>query len=159
MPTVLVLFQSDTELTEQLALAVAVGAVEAEAGIRLRRLASPDAAEIAHRGYGQLQEADLLWADTIAIGLERHTPRPGELDPLLQQLSQLGPAKLTGKRAWTFNPAGLAASPSPSQTLIEAALEFAGITLLPTTPLAAANTTDLTTQMNLAGHLSATTLP
>ena len=37
MSNVLVMFQADTEHTEQMALAVGVGAVEAEASIRLRR--------------------------------------------------------------------------------------------------------------------------
>jgi hypothetical protein len=61
MSNVLVMFQADTEHTEQMALAVGVGAVEAEASIRLRRLAAPGAIEVAHRGYGKLQAADLLW--------------------------------------------------------------------------------------------------
>ena len=154
MPSVLVLFQSDTEATEQLALAVAVGAVEAEASIRLRRLATPDAAEVAHKGYGQLQEADLLWADTIVVGLDSPTPRPNELDSLLHHLANLDPARLTGKQAWTFGPTGPVTAPSPAQALVEAALEFAGITLIPTAPL---NTTpDLPTRMKRAGRLSAT---
>jgi hypothetical protein len=155
MPTVLVLFQSDTEVTEQLALAVAVGAVEAQAAIRLRRLAAPNAPEIAHKGYGKLQEADLLWADTIAVGLESLTANPGELDSLLQQLSTLGPTQLSGKQAWTFGPSGLTNSPSPAQSLIEAALEFAGITLISDTQIAAHAATDLTPQMKQAGRLSA----
>ena len=74
MSNVLVMFQADTEHTEQMALAVGVGAVEAEASIRLRRLAAPRAVEVAHRGYGKLQAADLLWADSVAIALESPIP-------------------------------------------------------------------------------------
>jgi flavorubredoxin len=155
MPTVLVLFQSDTEVTEQLALAVAVGAVEAEAAIRLRRLASANAAEIAHKGYGKLQEADLVWADTIAVGLESPTANPGELDSLLQQLSALGPAKLAGKQAWTFGPTGLTDSPSQAQSLIEAALEFAGVTLMSDIPVGGDTAAEPLAQMKRAGHFSA----
>ncbi len=89
MSNVLVVFQTDTEHTEQLALAVGVGAVEAEASIRLRRLAAPGAAEVAHKGYGKLQAADLLWADTVVVGLESPTPRPEELDALLSLLREV----------------------------------------------------------------------
>ena len=49
MSHVLVVFQADTEQTEQLALAVGVGAVESEAGIRLRRLRTPGAVEVGHK--------------------------------------------------------------------------------------------------------------
>jgi hypothetical protein len=70
MSNVLVIFQADTEATEQLALAVGVGAVEAEGSIRLRRLAAADAVEVGHRSYGKLQAPDLLWANTIVVGLE-----------------------------------------------------------------------------------------
>ncbi len=59
MSNVLVIFQADTERTEQLALAVADGAVEAEGSIRLRRLAAPGAVEVAHKSYGKLNPADL----------------------------------------------------------------------------------------------------
>jgi hypothetical protein len=62
MSNVLVMFQADTEHTEQMALAVAVGAVEAEASIRLRRLAVHGAVEVAHKGYGKLQlEGKKAW--------------------------------------------------------------------------------------------------
>src|ERR1700753_2029782 len=101
MSKVLVVFQSDTEHTEQLALAVAVGAVEAEGSIRLRRLAAEDAVEGAHRGDGGLQAADLQWADTVVVGLESESPRAEELNGLLQLLSEGDPGQLTGKQAWT----------------------------------------------------------
>src|SRR5258706_5759361 len=83
MNNVLVMFQADTECTEQMALAVAVGAVEAEANIRLRRLAAPHAVEVIHKGYGKLQAADLLWANSLAIGLESPAPKSEELGGLL----------------------------------------------------------------------------
>src|SRR5271154_4988373 len=107
MSNVLVIFQADTEQTEQLALAVAVGAVEAEANIRLPRLAAAGAVEVAHKGYGKLQAADLLWADTVVVGLESATPRVEELEGLLSLLTELDPGRLEGKRAWTFGRASL----------------------------------------------------
>jgi hypothetical protein len=68
MGRVLIIFQANSEAMEQLALAVAVGAVEAEGAIRLRRLAAADAPELAHKSYGRLQEDDLRWADVIVAG-------------------------------------------------------------------------------------------
>ena len=125
MGNVLVIFQADTEHTEQMALAIAVGAVEAQASIRLRRLAAPGAAEVAHKGYGKLQAPDLLWADTIVVGLESPIPRSEELDALLSPLSATDPDQLKGKKAWTFNPE---LTPSAAQTLVNSALSAAGIT-------------------------------
>ena len=131
MSNVLVMFQADTEHTEQMALAVGVGAVEAEASIRLRRLAAPGAVEVAHKGYGKLQAADLLWANTVVIGLESPTPGTEELGGLLSLLSEIGPGDLNGKRAWTFNPQGSMAGRSEAQTLVESALRVAGMKVLP----------------------------
>jgi hypothetical protein len=90
MAHVLIVFQADTEATEQLALAVAVGAVEAEASIRLRRLTHPGSPELGHQGYGQLQGSDLAWADTIAVLLE--SPTPADLAALLDLLAAMPPA-------------------------------------------------------------------
>ena len=117
MSNVLVMFQTDTEPTEQMALAVGVGAVEAKASIRLRQLAAPGAVEVTHKGYGKLQAADLLW--TVVIGLESPTPRTEELGGLLSLLSEIGPGELNGKQAWTFNPEGLIAGTSEAQNLVE----------------------------------------
>ena len=128
MSNVLVMFQANTEHTEQMALAVGVGAVEAEANIRLRRLAAPGAVEVAHKGYGKLQTADLLWASSIVIGLESPTPNAEELGGLLAFLNEINPGELAGKRAWTFNPESFSAS-SEAQDLVESALRTAGITL------------------------------
>jgi hypothetical protein len=106
MSNVLVMFQADTEHTEQMALAVGVGAVEAEASIRLRRLAAPGAVEVAYKGYGKLQASDLFWANTVVIGLESPTPKSGELGGLLSLLIEIEQGELKGKhgrsirRAW-----------------------------------------------------------
>lgn len=150
MSHVLILFQSNTEPVEQLALAVAVGAVEAEALIRLRRLSTPDAPEVAHKSYGKLQAADLIWADTIAVGLEAPAPNPEELNPLFQLLKA---GDFTSKRGWTFNPDGPDAPPTEAQLQVMQALSEAGIILLSLGEAVASE--DLHTRMKHCGHLSA----
>ena len=151
MSNVLVIFQADTEHTEQMALAVGVGAVEAEANIRLRRLAAPGAADVAHKGYGKLQAADLLWANSVVIGLESPTPRTEELGGLLSLLSEIGLGELHGKQAWTFNSEGLSAN-SEAQDLVESALQTAGIKLLPKVIPEASDWDDLIRGMKTVGR-------
>jgi hypothetical protein len=129
MSNVLVIFQADTEQTEQLALAVAVGAVEAEASIRLRRLAAPDAVEVAHKGYGKLQRADLLWANTIVVGLESASPKP-ELNDLLSLLKEIDPSELYGKKAWTFSPDSQVSDKPESQLVVDSALKAASLKII-----------------------------
>lgn len=152
MSKVLVMFQADTEHTEQLALAVGVGAVEAEASIRLRRLAAPGAIEVAHRGYGKLQATDLLWADTVIIGLESPTPKAEELGGLLSLLTEIDPGELKGKQAWTFNPQDLITGRTEAQHLVESALQVAGIVLARTEIPSATDTEDLTSRMKQVGR-------
>jgi hypothetical protein len=154
MSNVLVIFQADTEHTEQLALAVGVGAVEAEASIRLRRLAAPGAAEVAHKGYGKLQKADLLWANTVVVGLESAAPRAEELGGLLSLLSEVDSGDLNGKQAWTFSPEGLTASRSEAQIFVESALRVAGLAVLAMEILAVRDGHDLVGRMKQAGRLS-----
>ena len=76
---VLVIFASCSGATEKLALAAAVGAVQARANIRMRRL--PDSCEdrpewreaVARmrREYVPPTPADALWADAVIIGVNR----------------------------------------------------------------------------------------
>jgi hypothetical protein len=131
MSNVLVLFQSDSEHTEQMALAVAVGAVEAEGSIRLRRLAAAGAAEVGHKGYGRLQTADLQWAGVVVVGLEAERPRAEELNGLLQILSEIDPGELNGKDAWTFGPEGVTVRRTEAQIFVESALRVAGLVMVP----------------------------
>ena len=126
MSHVLIIFQSNTEPIERLALAVAVGAVEAEGPIRLRRLAAPGAPEVGHQSYGTIKRADLEWADTVIVGLEHAEPVGDELGPLLELLSEGG---LAGKRGWTFSEAGPGGEPTAAQTQMESALQEAGISV------------------------------
>jgi hypothetical protein len=155
MSNVLVMFQADSEQTEQLALAVAVGAVEAEANIRLRRLAAPGAVEVAHKGYGKLQATDLLWADTVVVGLESPTPRAEELGGLLSLLTELDPGRLEGKQAWTFGRAGLTSGQSEAQIFVESALRVAGLVVLPIVVPSTGDRDVLIDRMKEAGRLCA----
>ena len=76
---VLVIFYSCSGETEKLALAAAVGAVQARANIRMRRLT--DAGENPIEGRAALARmrkeyvpptaADALWADAVLIGMNR----------------------------------------------------------------------------------------
>lgn len=67
---VLVVFQSKSGSTEQLALAAAVGAVQGRANIRLRSLQDvPAEAEAGNTDYIAPREADTLWADAIVAGM------------------------------------------------------------------------------------------
>jgi hypothetical protein len=128
MSNVLVIFQANTERTEQLALAVAVGAVESEASIRLRRLVTTGSVEVGHKGYGTLKESDLLWADTIVVGLE-DSHRSEELDGLLSALNGVEKAKFNQKHAWTFGPEGTSATKTEAHSYVEGAFRKAGVTL------------------------------
>jgi hypothetical protein len=154
MSNVLVMFQADSEQTEQLALAVAVGAVEAEASIRLRRLAAHGAIEVGHKGYGKLQATDLLWADTVIVGLESPTPRAEELEGLLSLLGAVDPIQFEGKRAWTFGPVGFTTGRTEAQIFVESALHVAGLAVLPMAIPTTANGDGLIDRMKEAGRLS-----
>jgi len=74
---VLVIFYSRSGATETLALAAAVGAVQARASIRLRRLPDPDEAVSSseealvrmRKEYVPPAESDVKWADAIIIAL------------------------------------------------------------------------------------------
>ena len=74
MINVLVIFESCSGATETLALAAAVGAVQARANIRMRRLPD-DSAESTEtlrrmrREYVPPTPADTLWADAVLIGI------------------------------------------------------------------------------------------
>jgi hypothetical protein len=121
----------------------------------LRRLAAPGAVEIAHKGYGKLQAADLLWADTVVVGLESPTPRAEELGALLSLLSEVDPGELNGKQAWTFSQDDLTTSRSEAQIFVESALRVAGMAVLPMEISSARKGDDLIGRMKEAGRLSA----
>ncbi len=73
---VLVIFSCNSGATEELALAAAVGAVQARANIRMRRLPDSgedipecrEALERMRREYVPPAKADVVWADAVIIG-------------------------------------------------------------------------------------------
>ena len=75
---VLVIFGSPSELTEQLASAAAVGAVQGRASIRIRRLSTPEESSLLpndslirmQREYVSPTVADAVWADGIIIAMQ-----------------------------------------------------------------------------------------
>jgi hypothetical protein len=101
MPNFLILFQAAQETTEQLALALGLGAVQRGANIRLRLL-SPEATANMHQGYGRLKAADVEWADVIAVGLEAHQPA-SELEPLFVILADFPADALAGKLGYVYS--------------------------------------------------------
>jgi hypothetical protein len=103
---ILIAFQATHQFTESLALAVALGAVQGGANIRLRHLDPSPAAELTHAAYGVLREADLLWADSLIVGVEAAAPTE-ELKQFANAIRQLGEqGKLAGKIGWAFGPPG-----------------------------------------------------
>jgi multimeric flavodoxin WrbA len=74
MVNVLVIFHSCSGATEKLALAAGVGAVQARANIRMRRLPdnsaeSNEALSRMRREYVAPTPADTAWADGVIIGI------------------------------------------------------------------------------------------
>jgi NAD(P)H dehydrogenase (quinone) len=113
-PIVLVIFYSRCGTTEALALASAVGAVQARGLIRLRRLpdstssdrraASPECQEALnrmHKEYVEPKEADIVGANAIVVaapaGCTTSAPEWGELLSTLTRLQADG--RLAGKVA------------------------------------------------------------
>ena len=105
---VLVVFYSRYGEAETLALAAGVGAIQANANIRLRRLADlADAATIGAdprwaqnlermtRDYVPPREADPAWADVLVLVTSRHSP--AEMEAFVSRLRAAG--SLAGKIA------------------------------------------------------------
>ncbi len=140
-PVVLVTFHSRCGTTETLALAAAVGAVQARALIRLRRLPDtekteaiqvpPECAESLqrmHKEYVPPAEHDILGADAIILapstGASTSTP---EWIPFFQLLARLrGDGQLTGKTA-----AVVEAGDASTMGAFSAAVGQLGFTLSP----------------------------
>lgn len=112
--TVVVTFYSRSGATERLATAAAVGAVQARAGIRMRRLPDADPGAVIanhpaaaddlrrmHLEYVGPRDADILAADALVIGLASDVgPEAPECAPFVDMLRKLhGDGKLAGKVA------------------------------------------------------------
>lgn len=153
---VLVVFYSRTGVTETLALAAGVGAVQAKASIRLRRI--PDLADektiAAHKNWVESRdrmnkeyvgptEADVAWADAILLaaphGFDASSPElSGFLKSLRSSASDGNPAK---KVAGAFVSTSLGAEDDPARSSILSALASAGLTIVPSSESDADTTT------------------
>jgi NAD(P)H dehydrogenase (quinone) len=141
---VLVTFWSRTGSTERLALAAALGAVQAKANIRLRWLRETaedlnlasipqwrESRERMSKEYIAPREADLLWADAIVIG----TPASLNLaaTELKTCLDMLGAAHREGKlrcRSGLVIASGAAEGNATTQALCAALARF-NVTVVP----------------------------
>jgi NAD(P)H dehydrogenase (quinone) len=136
---VVVTFYSRSGETERLATAAAVGAVQARAGIRMRRLpdADPNATlarypqakeslERMHTEYVPPKEADILAADALILGLPADVgPSAAECSPYFQLLMRLhAEGKLAGKAA-------AAVGTRPAVDAVTRALAAAGLSVVP----------------------------
>jgi NAD(P)H dehydrogenase (quinone) len=106
---VVIVFCSPGGSTEKLALAAAVGAVQARANIRLRRLPyQPHANEVEsermEREYIAPREVDTLWADAIVFGMPASMEGlSAELNGYFESLAGLNEhRRLDGKVAAAF---------------------------------------------------------
>lgn len=142
---VLVVFYSRYGHAEKLALAAGVGAIQARANIRLRRVADlADRATIdadakwrenldrMDRDYVVPRPADPLWADTIILATPGDSP--AELERYLASLPSLG--SMDGTIAAPLAPAGS----EPALRVIYAAAAQAGLIVVPG-PIEAADAT------------------
>jgi len=133
---VLVVFYSRYGETEKLALAAGLGAIQAKANIRLRRVADrADAATIAaspawkanvdrmHRDYVEPRPADAAWADVIVLATPSDTS--AEMEAYVASLPSDGSMRGT-LAAPIARVQGEGAAPA-----LTAAAEAAGLTIVP----------------------------
>ncbi len=66
---ILVIFHSEDADGEQLALSLALGAVQAKCDIRLRRLGKEATENSIHDGYVVPRDQDLEWADGLVLAI------------------------------------------------------------------------------------------
>jgi hypothetical protein len=102
---VLIVFHAESADMEGVVLACALGAVQAGALIRLRRLASNGAPALQHEGYVAPGEKDLEWADVVIVALEP-SARVEDIDPFLQLLKHRNQAPLKRLKGWCFSQIG-----------------------------------------------------
>jgi hypothetical protein len=111
-----------------LALALGLGAVQRGGNIRLRHLSPPEAAHLAHQGYGRLKADDLAWAECLVVGIEAAEPN-ADLEELLRVVRAFADRDaLAAKRAFVF---GAQAS---AVEFVRGALRDSGIQLIEDEP-------------------------
>jgi NAD(P)H dehydrogenase (quinone) len=143
---VLVVFYSRTGVTEMQALAVGVGAIQARANIRLRRLrdAADETTISAHakwvenrdrmnKDYISPAETDAVWADVIVIaaphGFGASSPEIAGFLSLLRSLASEG--SLSKKTGGAFVSTSLTGDDDPGVASILSSFESVGMTALP----------------------------
>jgi NAD(P)H dehydrogenase (quinone) len=143
---VLVVFYSRTGVTEMQALAVGVGAIQARANIRLRRLrdAADEKTISAHakwvenrdrmnKDYISPAETDAIWADVIVIaaphGFGASSPEIAGFLSLLRSLASGG--SLGKKTGGAFVSTSLTGDDDPGVASILSSFESVGMTVLP----------------------------
>jgi len=66
---ILVIFHSEDADGENLALKLALGAVQSKCDIRLRRLGTAVPGSSVHQGYVAPRDQDLAWADALVLAI------------------------------------------------------------------------------------------
>jgi hypothetical protein len=151
---VVITFYSRCGLTEKLAMATAVGAVQARALVRLRRVPDTGPTEIppdCTEPYSRMQreyivpaESDILWSDAVLFLPSPHcSPASDEWAPCLNLLGAMGMnGRLDGKVAAAF------ASPDTPDDWPAKILQL-GFTPLPPAPPEAAHAIDNEIQQSI----------
>jgi hypothetical protein len=86
---VLVIFHAEDPDGEQLALSLALGAVQAKCDIRLRYLGATLPASSIHKGYVAPKAQDLAWADALVLAIApRSFHLRSEVEEFLEQLKK-----------------------------------------------------------------------
>jgi hypothetical protein len=86
---ILVIFHSEDADGENLALTLALGAVQAKGDIRLRRLGTETPANSIHEGYIAPRDQDLEWADALVLAIAPRTfGLRSEVEEFLSRLKQ-----------------------------------------------------------------------
>jgi NAD(P)H dehydrogenase (quinone) len=142
---VLIVFCSHTGLTEKLALAAAVGAVQGRANIRLRHVRTPagdqtiesepgwkDSRDRMSQEYVTPRETDLEWADAVIAGTPaRIGAASGEWSEFLQLVETAGSrGKLEGKVGTAFTGAAGGTGQESTLAMLCGALAKRGLTVV-----------------------------
>ncbi len=147
---VLIVFYSRCGSTEKLAATAAVGAVQARAAIRLRRVpdanshagadGDPDDCQDAmlrmRREYVAPAERDVVWADAIVFAApDKGGARSGDWKSCLTLLGRLrDQGNLDGKLAVVLNPAPQSENRSRASISLSASILDLGFIVLPPSP-------------------------
>ena len=143
---VLIVFYSRCGSTEKLAATAAVGAVQARAAIRLRRIPDADSHDDAgdcedaisrmRREYVAPAERDLVWSDAIVFAApDKGGARSGDWKSCLTLLGRLrDEGKLDGKLAVVLNPASQSENRSRPSTSLSVSILELGFIVLPPSP-------------------------